>query len=480
MSARRFVLSATGALALLALVAAIGVSGASASAPSRAPANSGAVSTSVLKQLSSRYLDVTGLASASSQAPTDAQCRAQAGQPCYSPQEIEHAYGVDQLLNRGDNGKGQTIVIIDSFGSPTLRADLANFDEGYGLQAPPSLKILSPLGTVPFDPTTTPDQVNWAAETTLDVEWSHAMAPAAKIVLLTSPVDETEGVQGLPQFDFLLNYALKHHLGHVISESWGATENTLFTPGGQQVFNNFENTYARAAAQGVTAFASTGDSGASNAELNGTSFYPFPTVGFPASSPLVTAVGGTSLTADTSGNYESETVWNSGGGAGGGGVSQVFREPFYERVLPRSVQNELGGSRGIPDISWDADPSSGILIYLSFLGPTNAGYYFIGGTSEGSPQWAGLVSDLNQFLHHPIGFLNPYLYALGAAGVGFHDVTVGNNSLNGVTGYDATPGWDLATGWGTPNLAQLFSDISSLARGSHSMNSMVARARALR
>ncbi len=477
MSARRIVQSASGVVALLALVFALGISGASASTPSSSAANRGAVSTNVLKQLSSRYLQVTGLANASAQAPTDAQCRALAGQPCYSPQEIAHSYGVDQLLNRGDNGKGQTIVIVDSFGSPTLRSDLATFDAGYGLPAPPSLRILAPLGTVPFDPTAIPDQIGWAAETTLDVEWSHAMAPDAKIVLLTSPVDETEGVQGLPQFDFLLNYALKRHLGHVISESWGATENTLFTPQGQQVFNSFESTYARAAAQGVTAFASTGDSGASNAELNGTTFYPFPTVGFPASSPLVTAVGGTSLTADTSGNYESETVWNSGGGAGGGGVSQVFREPFYERLLPRSVQSELGGSRGIPDISWDADPSSGILIYLSFLNP--AGYYFIGGTSEGSPQWAGLVSDLNQFLHRPIGFLNPYLYALGAAGVGFHDVTVGNNSLNGVTGYDATPGWDLATGWGTPNLAQLFGDIGSLAHGSHSMTSMVARARTL-
>ena len=478
MSARRIVQSASGALALLGLVFAIGVSSASASKPSSAAANSGAVSTSVLKQLSSKNVQVTGLASASSQAPTDAQCRAQAGQPCYSPQEIEHAYGVDQLLNRGDNGKGQTIVIIDSFGSPTLASDLANFDEGYGLPAPPSLKVLSPLGTVPFNPTAIPDQVGWAAETTLDVEWSHAMAPDAKIVLLTSPVDETEGVQGMPQFDFLLNYALKHHLGHVISESWGATENTLFTPQGQQVFNSFENTYSRAAAQGVTALASSGDDGASGAELNGTSFYPFPTVGFPASSPLVTAVGGTSLTADTSGDYQSETVWNNDTGAGGGGLSQTFREPFYERVLPRSVQSGLGGFRGLPDISWDADPNSGILIYLSFLNP--AGYYFIGGTSEGSPQWAGVVSDLNQFLHRPIGFLNPYLYALGAAGVGFHDVTVGNNTFNGVTGYDATPGWDLATGWGTPNLAQLFGDISSLARGSHSMNSMVARARALR
>jgi subtilase family serine protease len=302
---------------------------------------------------------------------------------------------------------------------------------------------------VPFDPANS-DMVNWAVETTLDVEWSHAMAPDASIVLLTSPADETEGVQGMPQFNELENYALDHHLGQVISQSWGATENTLFTPAGQQVFKNFAQTYARAAAMGVTVLASAGDFGSSNPELNGTTFYPFPTVNFPASSPLVTAVGGTSLYADTSGDYQSETVWNSDGGAGGGGISQVFSEPLYQRlVLPQSGQKLLGGHRGIPDISWNADPNTSILVYLSFAGLPGAGYYyFIGGTSEGSPQWAGLVADLDQLAGHPIGFLNPYLYALGAAGIGFHDITVGNNSDNGVPGYTATPGWDPASGWG--------------------------------
>ena len=147
---------------------------------------------------------------------------------------------------------------------------------------------------------------------------------------------------------------------------------------------------------GVTVLASTGDFGSSNFELDLSTFYPFPTVNFPASSPLVTAVGGTSLTADTSGNYQSETVWNSGGGAGGGGISQFFGEPLYQRLLPSSDQKLLGSHRGIPDIAWNADPSTAILIYLSFFGPSAAGYYIIGGTSEGSPQWAGLVADVNQ------------------------------------------------------------------------------------
>ena len=130
---------------------------------------------------------------------------------------------------RGDNGTGQTIVIIDSFGSPTLASDLATFDADYGLPAPPSLSVLAPLGSLPFDPTND-DMVGWAVETTLDVEWAHAMAPGASIVVLTSPVSETQGVQGMPQFLALEQYALDHHLGQIISQSWGTTENTLFTP----------------------------------------------------------------------------------------------------------------------------------------------------------------------------------------------------------------------------------------------------------
>ena len=326
---------------------------------------------------------------------------------------------------------------------------------------------------MPFDPNG-PDEIGWAEETTLDVEWAHAMAPAASIVLLTSPVDETEGVQGLPEFDELINYALDHHLGKVISESWGATENTLFNPAGEKVISDFNRSYARAAAMGVTALASTGDNGVANLETDLSTIYPFPTVNFPASSPLVGAIGGTSLFADTSGNYESETVWNQGDAATGGGISQQFREPIYQAFLPRSVQRELGGARGIPDVSWNADPRTPILIYLSFLTP---GYYVIGGTSEGSPAWAGVVADLDQLAGRGIGLLDPYAYALGASGRGFHDVTVGNNSLAGITGYSAVPGWDLATGWGSPNLAPVFGGFGALVRRQHSMRALVSRAR---
>src|SRR5581483_7877699 len=346
-----------------------------------------------------------------SEAPTDQDCRDAGFGPCYSPQEIRHAYGIAS----GGTGAVQSIVIIDSYGSPTIAADLAQFDADYGLPKA-SLTVLAPLGPSPaFDPTNS-DMVGWAAETTLDVEWAHAMSPSAHIVLLTSPVSETEGVQGMPQFLALEQYALDHRLGQIFSQSWGATENTLTpTAAGRQVFAGFEALYARAAAQHVTVLASAGDTGSTNYELDLQTLYPMPVVGYPGSSPLVTSVGGTSLFADTSGDYQSETVWNEGldGGATGGGVSQVFAEPLYQRFLPRSTQQLLAGHRGLPDISWNADPFTAILIYLSFLGPDNAGYYGIGGTSEGSPQLAGVVADMNTKLGRPIGFLNPYLYALG-------------------------------------------------------------------
>jgi subtilase family serine protease len=403
------------------------------------------------------------------QPPTDEFCRENFSAPCYSPQEMRTAYGMNGLINSGMVGAGQTIIIVDSYGSPTIAGDLAAFDAGFGIPDPPLFTVLSPLGTVPWNPTLYPDQPGWAGETTLDVEWAHAMAPGAAIVLMTSPVDETEGVQGMPEFLELEKYALDHHLGKIISQSWSATENTLFRdtagPGGPRVIADFLEFHRRAAAEHVTLLAAAGDDGSSNPETNGVTLYPFPTVGFPASSPLVTGVGGTILTTDTSGNYQSETVWSDPGCcAGGGGISQLFQAPDYQQnSLPREVRKELGGMRGVPDISYNADCNNAILVYLSYFGPDSAGWYTICGTSEGSPQWAGIVADLNQYAGRPLGFLNPALYATGGLGQFYkfgRDITVGNNALIDVPGavapgYSAARGWDPASGWGTPNFVKL-------------------------
>jgi subtilase family serine protease len=407
------------------------------------------------------------------QPPTRAQCMSTFGVPCYGPADIRKAYGVDPLLDAGFSGAGESIVVIESYGSPTIKADLEQFDKDFGLPDPPSLTVLAPLGAIPPFDASQPDQVGWAYETSLDVEWAHAMAPSAAIVVLESPVDETLGVQGLPEFLELEKYALDHHLGNIISQSWAATENTLFPnvagPQGPQVIADYTAFYEQAAHEDITVLGSAGDNGSQNAATysealgEATSYYTFPTVNFPASSPWVTAVGGTSLYLSSSDKYLYETVWDdvsTNAGAGGGGISQIFDIPIYQLLaLPSSTKKLLGGHRGIPDVSYNADDyNSAILVYISFLGAAQAGYYLIGGTSEGSPQWAGIVADLNQYSGTKLGFLNPRLYAVGGldlfAEIG-RDITIGNNSYGGVPGYDATKGWDPASGWGTPNLQSL-------------------------
>jgi subtilase family serine protease len=397
-------------------------------------------------------LSLAGLAisPAWTQAPDPSVCIPTTGAPCYTPQQLQTAYGLTPLLNAGYNGTGQSIVLIESYGSPTIEVDLKAFDAAYGLPDPPSIQVLAPLGTVPFNPNNEEQQI-WAFETALDVQWSHAMAPGANIVVLTSPVAETEGIQGLPEFLALEKFALDNHLGNIISQSWGTAENTLFDAAGTNLIGEFEAFYARAAAEQVTVLAGAGDSGSANVDVNG-DFYPFPTVLYPASSPWVLAVGGTSLEVSSTGAFESETVWNDENGATGGGISQYFTQPFYQWALPRTVQKQLSGHRGIPDVVFNADP---VLTYIGFYrNPANNGFYTNGGTSESTPAWAGIVAIANQLAGRPLGYVHPILYAVGAAGQQsefFHDITTGNNGANAVAGYNATVGWDLASGWGSPN-----------------------------
>ncbi len=403
------------------------------------------------------------LVSASALTPPDNAYCASIGRECLTPSKFRKAYYIDSLLKSGYTGKGQTIVIIDSFGSPTALKDLKQFDKDYHLPDPPSFKQIAPIGSVPFDPKNA-DQIGWAEETSLDIQWAHVVAPQANIVVLTSPVAETQGVQGMPEFLQLEQYALKNHIGNIITQSWGTTENTLFTPEGKKILDDFNAFYKQAAKAHITVLASTGDAGVSNPDVDGKN-YPFPTVGFPASSPYVTAVGGTSLYTKDDGTYLTETVWNHNRGASGSGVSQYFPEPDYQKLLPKKTQASLLDAnpadkadtslhRGIPDISLNADPQTGVPVYLGFetTGPI---YGIFGGTSASSPEWAGLIADGNQMAKHPLGFINPAIYNLSTNAKNysrtFHDVTIGNTSLNGTPGYAAHQGWDLASGFGTPN-----------------------------
>src|SRR5215831_14306502 len=313
----------------------------------------------------------TNTASSSPTSTAIAACPAALGAECRTPYDLRIAYNVQSLIERGLTGKGQTIVDIVSYGSPTLQQDMDTFDQQFGLP-PIAIKVLAPLGTIPVDHPSASDLGGWAEETTLDVQIMHALAPDAGIVVLTSPVDETEGTIGLPQFLQLEQYAVSNHLGTIFSQSFGASEVTLNTADGRQEIQKWDAFFKQATTQqGITFFASSGDNGATDyADVQMTHFSPTPTIGFPADDPWVTSVGGTALQRDGTGFQE--TAWNSNGGASEGGFSSFFSTPSYQMTLPASVQSQLNNRRGVPDIAGDADPSTGLAIY-STAGGWNLG-----------------------------------------------------------------------------------------------------------
>lgn len=405
--------------------------------------------------------------------PTTDYCLKNFGLHCYQPAQLVKAYHLAPLHNIGIDGRGKTIVIVDAFGSPTIANDLHVFDKTFGLPDPPSLTIRQDAGPVPpFDPTNS-DMLGWADETTLDVEWAHVFAPGAKILLEETPVSETEGVQGFPEIVKAENYVIDHHLGDVISQSFGATEETF--PSKQSLLN-LRSAYVNAQEHHVTVLGSSGDNGATDAQLNGTDLYPMRVNSWPSADPLVTSVGGTQLLLDNNGNrLAPDVVWNDlntvGGGAGGGGVSSVFPRPSFQN----EVRNVTGNHRGTPDISLSAAVDGAVVLYYSF-NPKNVGYHLVGGTSEASPEFAGIVAMADQVAHHDLGNINSQLYRLASAPgylTGVVDVTQGNNTFGPFTnsdgktytvvGYNAGPGYDLASGNGTVDAAKF---VPALAFGS--------------
>jgi subtilase family serine protease len=416
------------------------------------------------------------------QPPTEAQCVASFTVPCYDPAQFQTAYNEKPLFAHGITGRGQTIVIVDSFGSPTIKSDLATFDKQFSLPAPPSFKIIQPAGAVgPYNPST---MSGWAGETTLDVEWSHTMAPGASIVLVETPVAETEGTVGLPQIVQAENYVIDHHLGQVISQSFGATEQTF--PSKQAIFQ-LRSAYVNAFFHHVTVLAATGDAGATDdSNAAGTLLFTHRAIDWPSSDPLVTAVGGTQLQLNAAGQRTApDQVWNDSfnvplnqvffGNNGpnalatGGGKSVVFPRPFYQN----GVASVTGDQRGVPDIAMSGACSGLVVTYQSFA-PGPAGWYVVCGTSEASPLFAGIVALADQVAHHSLGLINPALYALSAEHApGLVDVTKGNNTVaftqNGklytVKGFSAGPGYDLASGVGTVNAALFVPELARAAGG---------------
>ncbi len=404
--------------------------------------------------------------------PTTAYCEKHYKIACYQPTQLQRAYNLPALLRHGINGAGQTIVIVDSFGSPTVAHDLAVFDKTFGLPAPPSLKVIQPAGKVArYQATDTRE--GWAGETDLDVEYAHTMAPGANILLVETPTSEEEGTTGFPQIVKAEEYVIDHHLGGVISQSFSATEQTF--PSAASLLA-LRGAYIDAARKGVTVLAASGDSGAADVHFNEVDYYLRPVTSWPDSDPLVTGIGGTQLHLDAAGRHLApDSLWNDtynkptnefiiGAAppnplAGGGGKSIIFSRPWYQN----GVAGVVGARRGVPDISMSGACNGAVDMYQSFPGQP-AGWYPTCGTSEATPLFAGVVALADQVAGHPLGLINPALYALSAAHArGVADVLRGNNTvsfeqggkLDTVKGFSAARGYDLASGVGTVN-APLF------------------------
>ncbi len=450
-TSRRVTAAAAGGL--LALVASVAAGGGGAPAAH-------ASTTARVHPFSAGHVLAT---SAVAPLPTS-QCEAQIGIACYGPTQLRTAYDTAPLYAAGITGVGRTILIVDSFGSPTIQHDLETFDAQYGI--PDTTVEVVKYGNVPpFDPNDSTMR-GWATETTLDVEYAHAMAPGAHIILAETPVAETEGVTGLPEMMNVEKQLIDTGRVDVVTQSFGATENTFpgVDQGNGQSIENLRYAFKDALLHGTTVLASSGDDGATDAESDGTTLYDHPVNSWPSSDPLVTSVGGTQLHLNDSGARVSpDVVWNDGYGAGGGGLSQVFSRPIYQI----GVRNVVGSHRGTPDISMSAAVNGGVWVYFSFLG-TASPWHIVGGTSEASPIFSGVVALADQAAGHRMGLLNAPLYLDGAlqrvlgARTGLVDVTSGDNSFAGVTGYPARTGYDLSSGWGTVDVAKF---VKALAPG---------------
>jgi subtilase family serine protease len=362
--------------------------------------------------------------------------------PCYGPSQIRKAYNIQPLLDAGITGKGSTIVIVDAYQAPHIQEDLHGFDKIFGLDDT-ELNIIAPDGLTPFNPQDF-NQLGWSAEISLDVEWAHAIAPDATIDLVLAKSDTDKDLLGA------LNYVGDENLGDVVSMSFGGNESC--TDNAQLWHQAFRN----ATSKGITLLASSGDSGAAEVSCDETTLVK--EVSYPAVDSFVTAVGGTQLHADPSdGTYQSEVTWQGSGG----GFSTSIPKPFYQNSV-----NSIGKYRGIPDVSYDAAPESGVIVQWSEA-PGGLGLYVFGGTSASSPQWAGIVALAVQDAKSRIGLLNSTIYSSDQQAdyaSNFHDVTSGNNTIKfgdpnnkpvTIQGYDAGPGWDAATGWGSPQAADL-------------------------
>lgn len=406
---------------------------------------------------------------------------------CPSPQQMREAYGVDQVPYQGE---GQTIVLVDSFGSPTAAQDLNFFAQTFGLPKPDFEQVF-PNGQPGFlngDGTASGTGVaqngpnsaeGWAGEANLDVQWSFAMAPKAHIVLLSTNTAETQGVPGLPAAMKAIDWAIdKYPAGTVFSMSFGTDESAFASPAAAQAqFAKFDQTFQRGIAKGDTFFSSSGDNGSQGVERahRQSSVSADPQVSYPNVSPYVTSVGGTQRQFGWTWNPTGDDIpiaadgsrtpawwdWTEGGNTEavgnepgfqlvtGGGLSTVYPRPAYQD----SVASIVGNHRGTPDLAWNMAINGGALTYRSYFPKVDGdpSWVLFGGTSASSPQVAGVMALANEARKAagkgPIGNLNQVIYSPSFnKSVAFHDVTahqygtVASGNLHNNQESDITPG----------------------------------------
>ncbi|HEX6451222.1 MAG TPA: S53 family peptidase [Trebonia sp.] len=448
---------------------------------------------------------------------------------CYTPQDIRAAYGIDKvapLANGMPNyGQGQTIVLVDSYGSPTAASDLQHFHDTFFANLPdPNFQEIYPNGNPPYQNCDGNGShsgqcaaAGWTGEATLDIEWAYSVAPEAHIILLGVPPAETLGVQGMPNlFKAVSNEITALPAGTVFSMSFGIAEQTLEGAAASQTAK-FDQVFQQGLAKGDNFFSSSGDNGTLGAakQQGESASYSYPTVGWPASSPYVVSVGGTQLmhgwtwdpTSDdpsTNGYWNStpggnsQAVWNESWApiGTGGGASAIYSRPSWQT----GADAGLGNHRIVPDTAWNAAVNGGVDVYITSYPQYNCGnntgcWTFYGGTSAASPQTAALVALVNAARSSagksPIGFLDPILYSglgsssaytdivpehLGSAPATFAGANVGvtgavSKSVGDlvdnqmwdapVPGYQTTTGYDATTGWGTPSAPAFVADLAA-------------------
>ncbi|WP_236573755.1 S53 family peptidase [Streptomyces sp. GS7] len=387
---------------------------------------------------------------------TTEQCQVKWQISCYTPTQYQQAYNLNPLYRAGVTGKGRTIVIVDSFGSPTIQHDLDVYSTRFGMKST-HVDVVK-WGTVPSFDAANPAHNFWAGESTLDVEMAHAVAPDAHIVLVETGVNQSgDGTTGLREMMDAEKSLIDRGVGDVISQSFGATENTFpgFRSGDFSSIQNLRYAFKDAARHGVTVLAASGDDGATSPTANGQANYPYRANSWPSSDPLTVSVGGTRLHLDAKGDrIAPDSVYNDHG-ASGGGPSHVFARPSYQNGVERVV----GDRRGTPDVSMSAAMNGSPWVYSSY-DPKRVGWDVCYGTSAASPLFAGIVALADQVAGHRLGDIHQALYSLSAQSsrnpsAGIVDVKDGtSSSYAGVTGYTAVKGYDMATGVGTIDAAR--------------------------